>query len=447
MLFTTDKQTLEDLNIFGKRGGDSIYAIFNRCATRGGAAVLEQMFRYPLSDDKVINNRIGIIRYFAKENIHFSFSTADFDAVESYLDNTDERSKLTGQEYSVGKKLVNLIAIDAETAAIHKGVISLAELVMRLHKFIGTLDLADGHHYQADAAAIATLLAEPAFYSILNNGKARLSHIMIAEYDVIFRFQHRDTVQKILRHIYCLDVYLSVGKVAMERNFAFPKAMPNSRNEMIVHGFYHPQVKNAVPNSIDITSQSNLIFLTGANMAGKSTFMKSLSIALYLAQVGFPVPAARMEFSVLDGIYTTINLPDDLGMGASHFYAEVLRVKKMANELAQGKKLFILFDELFRGTNVKDAYEATIAITSAFATKVDSIFVISTHIIEAGEVLRRQCNNVHFVYLPTKMEGTQPVYSYTLEEGITDDRHGMVIINNEGILELLEAGIVKQNLV
>jgi DNA mismatch repair protein MutS len=97
-----------------------------------------------------------------------------------------------------------------------------------------------------------------------------------------------------------------------------------------------------------------------------------------------------MEFSVLDGIYTTINLPDNFGMGASHFYAEVLRVKKVAAALGQGRRLFVIFDELFRGTNVKDAYEATVALTSAFARRRDSFFVISTHIIEAGEVLTAQ---------------------------------------------------------
>src|SRR4029077_21052459 len=110
------------------------------------------------------------------------------------------------------------------------------------------------------------------------------------------------------------------------------------------------------------TPDSNVLFLTGANMAGKATVMKSLGIVLFLARMGFPVAASSMEFSVLDGIYTTINLPDNLGMGASHFYAEVLRVKKVAQELSTGKKLCVLFNELFRATNVKDAIEATIAI-------------------------------------------------------------------------------------
>ena len=174
-------------------------------------------------------------------------------------------------------------------------------------------------------------------------------------------------------------------------------------------------------------------------MAGKSTFLRSLSTAVYVAHMGFPVAAAFMEFSVMDGIYTTINLPDNLGIGASHFYAEVLRVKKIATELSAGKSLLVIFDELFRGTNVKDAHEATVAITSAFAGKKKSMFIISSHIVEAGEELKQR-GSIGFLYLPTRMNGHTPEYTYTLERGITDDRHGMIIIRNEGILETLKNG-------
>lgn len=443
MLFTTDQQTLEDLNIFGKHGSDSIYAIYNRCLTRGGAAVLEEMFQYPLSDHEAINRRSGIIKYFAESGIIFPFDIVDFDVIESYLSNTDERTKLDSGRNSLSKKLSNILAQDAESAVIHKGIMALVKVITCLSHFVDSQQLIVNHPYQADATVIADLLAEPAFLQVLKHVKSKISNEMMAEYDALLRFRHFKVVQTILRHIYYLDVYLSLASVAVARKFVFPKANPKGNCKLTMEGIYHPQVNNAVANSIHITPTSSVVFLTGVNMAGKSTFMKSISICLFLAHMGFPVPAVKMEFSVLDGIYTTINLPDDLGMGASHFYAEVLRVKKMAYELAQGKNLFIVFDELFRGTNVKDAYEATIAITGAFATIGTSMFVISTHIIEAGDVLREKYDNVRFVYLPTKMEGTHPIYTYTLEEGITDDRHGMVIINNEGILDILEAGILK----
>ena len=90
-------------------------------------------------------------------------------------------------------------------------------------------------------------------------------------------------------------------------------------------------------------------------MAGKSAFMKSFGVAVYMAHMGFPVAAEMMEFTVQDGLYTSINVSDNLNMGYSHFYAEVLRVKFVASEVAAGKNMVIILDELFKGTNVKDA--------------------------------------------------------------------------------------------
>src|SRR5690606_258638 len=105
---------------------------------------------------------------------------------------------------------------------------------------------------------------------------------------------------------------------------------------------YHPELPKPVPNDISMNGNDTVIFLTGANMAGKSTLLRSLATAIYLAHMGFPVAAEEMELSVMDGIYTTINLPDNLGIGASHFYAEVLRVKKVAAELQKGKSIFVI---------------------------------------------------------------------------------------------------------
>jgi DNA mismatch repair ATPase MutS len=440
MLFTTDKQTLDDLNIFGKQGGDGVFHIYNRTHTRGGAAILEEMFRYPLADGKAINARSSIICRFAEQGIVFPFRSAHFDEIEAYLANTDERTRLTQQE-SVGKKLGNMIAMDVETAVIYKGILALVQVLKATAVFMASPALAAMEGYRPEREAIAGILAGTAFEAVLRyDGKSKIPHPEMAAYDALFRFRHRDTIRKLLRYLYLLDVYLSVAAVARERGFVFPVALPGSEKGVRLEGVYHPQVKAAIPNNIHIDSDGNVIFLTGANMAGKSTFMKSLSIALFVAHMGFPVAASKMEFSVLDGIYTTINLPDNLGMGASHFYAEVLRVKKMVQELRQSKRLFIVFDEMFRGTNVKDAYEATIAITAGFALKRESIFIISTHIIEAGDVLKEKCSNVRFHYLPTLMNGNTPVYTYTLEQGITADRHGMVIINNEGILGILRNG-------
>lgn len=428
MSFITDKQTIDDLNIFSRSGSDSIYHIFNKTYTQGGASLLEDMFRNPLSDEKVINDRVAILRYFQESSTVFPLQGNRFEETERYLGNTDPRSRLSNQGFSMA---------DFRTAG--ESVTALIEILQGLKAFMLQIQPQVAENpYQKEVEKILELVNSRELEIIFaEQGKGKISSGKIVEYDNILRFQQRPLMEKILRHIYQLDVYISISRVAQERGYAFATALKRDANRLKLIDAGHPLLSKPVTNSLEMTPESNIVFLTGANMAGKSTFMKSLSIAMYLAHLGFPVAAKEMEFSVCDGMYTTINLPDNLAMGASHFYAEVLRVKKVAVELGAGKNLFVVFDELFRGTNVKDAYEGTIAIMEAFASKPHSLFVISTHIMEAGEVLQKKCSNMIFRYLPTRMENGKPVYTYTLTEGITDDRHGMIIINNEGVLELI----------
>jgi DNA mismatch repair protein MutS len=439
MIFNTDKQTLTDLNILGKPGADSIYTVFNHTSTRGGAAVLENMFRYPLAEKTAINNRSGKIRFFQSVNAGFPFKSGLFDVIEGYLAIQDDRTRLSPEGNTLARKFNSLIAADNNFKAVSDGIRSVIELLQLLQDFlISMATLPAGNPYRTDIAEMKKLLQDPALEQVLKEpAGSKLAYAKVVEYDQLLRFRLSKELSKMLSLIYHLDVYITVARVATERKLVFPVALDAGSHHIWLEGVYHPQVPNAVPNTIHITPENNVVFLTGANMAGKSTFMKSLGIAMFLAHMGFPVAAERMEFAVRDGIYTTINLPDDLSSGSSHFYTEVLRIKKIARELSKAKNLFLIFDELFRGTNVKDAYEGTVAVTAAFAERENCVFVISTHITEAGEILKERCNNIHFIFLPTKMENNKPVYTYRLAAGITTDRHGMLIINNEGILDII----------
>jgi DNA mismatch repair protein MutS len=441
MKFTTDRQTLDDLNIFGKHGTQSIFAMFDQTATRGGGLILEEMFQYPLSSADEINKRSGIIQSFLNVPA-FVFDPELFDRAEQYLENTDQRTKLNSSEETATKKLVGLFAENSNYKFISQGLSGLITLLNNLRTFLAALQLSAEHPYREEEEAIKHLLEALAQEGRMSEKELKkLTFDQLADLDVHFRFRHREVLKKLLRYIYALDVYFSIGKVARERKLVFAQALTAKRPILNLEGVYHLQLNAAVANSFQLSENSNIMFLTGANMAGKSTFMKSAGVAMFLAHMGFPVPAKSMIFSVMGGIYTTINLPDNIGMGTSHFYAEVLRVKKIAKELSQNRNLFVIIDELFRGTNVKDAYEATVALTDAFSDKRSSMFVISTHIIEAGELLKKDHPNISFNYLPTRMDGNKPVYTYTLAQGITEDRHGMIIIQNEGIIAILKNGI------
>ena len=424
MVFYTDEQTITDLGIFEKRNSSGIYDLYNRTHTRGGEMVLKEMFLSPLSDREAINRRCSIIKDFSRLKKTFPFSSALFDITEKYIKDPDDQAK-------------NVQLNDKE---IQQGVSSVIGLINQTREFIGSQEVKGIAAYAEELSDISLLVNDPALEPALREKEnARLSFAAIAAYDNLFRVRERIKLAQLLRHIYYLDVYLSVASIAAERQFIFPVAMEKGQCILKLDGVYHPSLQHPVGNNISMHSGEHVIFLTGANMAGKSTFLRAVSTAVYVAHVGFPVAAASMEFSVMDGMYTTINLPDNLGIGASHFYAEVLRVKKVATELSRGKALFVVFDELFRGTNVKDAHEATVAITNAFTRKKTSQFIISSHIVEAGEDLKQQ-NTIGFLYLPTRMNGHTPEYTYTLERGITDDRHGMIIIRNENILETLKNG-------
>ncbi len=428
MILHTDGQTIEDLRIFGKGDSSGIYDLYNHTFTRGGEVVLREMFTSPLSDKEQINRRIGIIEHFARLSTAFPFNAALFDMAEKYLLHAGEHPKNATHQPALSEK------------EIFNGVTAVIELIQGVKKFIESKEIAGLAAYAQEREGMLLLLEDPAFEPALKEkGKGKLPYAAVAAYDILFRARERTKIERLLGYIYYLDVYLSVAKVANDRKLVFPTALDKGQCTLKLEGVYHPGLKNPIGNTIAMNAGLNLIFLTGANMAGKSTFLRSLSTAMYVAHMGFPVAAKSMEFSVMDGIYTTINLPDNLGIGASHFYAEVLRVKKVATELNSGKSLFIIFDELFRGTNVKDAHEATVAITNAFAGKKNSLFIISSHIVEAGEELRQR-PEIGFQYLPTRMNGHTPEYTYTLEQGITGDRHGMIIIRNEGILETLKNG-------
>lgn len=426
MFLQTDEQTIDDLRLFPKRDQPGIMDIYNHTYTRGGEALMQEMFHHPLCDQEAIAGRAGIIAAFAAMNAKFPFEGAVLDMVEKYLLQGEE--EVDGHKHTLGEK------------EIAGGVSAVIELLHKVREFVTGSELSRIPQLEEERKKIMDVLQHPALAPVFQDQpKSRLSFAAVTAYDVLIRAREKDKVLEVLQFIYQVDVFISVAHVATKRQFVFPVALPRESGKLKIEGVYHPELKQPVPNSLTMDRDNNVVFLTGANMAGKSTFLRSFSTAVYIAHMGFPVAASHMEFPVMDGIYTTINLPDNLGIGASHFYAEVLRVKKIATALNDGKALFVLFDELFRGTNVKDAHEGTVAITHAFADNHDSMFIISSHIVEAGDALKQK-PNIGFCYLPTRMNGNVPEYTYKLEQGITDDRHGMIIIRNEGILETLKNG-------
>jgi DNA mismatch repair protein MutS len=439
MSFITDKQTLDDLNVLGKYKNKSVFNLFNETKTAGGERLLEQMFQQPLTDLEQINTRSQLIRYFQERKLTFPFDLVQLQQTEQYL-NSASASNLPGVALQGGRrKILSMMGLNVEYNLIRLGLEATVQILFALRDFVSNLLKEDAKSpFAVELERAAQVLQSPKMTWLSQASASKdLSFFQSVRYDYLLRASLREEMRMLMQLLHRIDLYTAVATVSAAKSFSYAKALPEGLDFLSIEQGFHPCLEKAVPNSVLMDQDKNVIFLTGANMAGKSTFMKSFGICIYLAHMGFPVPAASMSFSVKEGMYTSINVPDDLNMGYSHFYAEVLRVKKIAEEISSPKNLYLIFDELFKGTNVKDAYDATLAVSEAFEEYRNCFFIISTHIVEVGEVLGQRCSNIIFTYMPTEMQGKIPSYTYQARTGISSDRHGMMIIENEGILDII----------
>lgn len=445
MSFIADKQTLEDLNLLGKFKQNSIFSLFNVMHTRGGERLMESMFLHPLTDAETINKRSVLFQYFQQKGLVFPIGQEEFIVVEEYLETEGERNIVAAGLNILMKKFLSDTVKDERYCQLRSGITNTIRVFQLLNGFMQQLD--SSGPYAKQLAILKDILNNKELAHLSKNqGPEEIPILKLARYDYLLRYVMRERMITFLELVHELDLLLAVSKVSSVNGFAYAEALSkDDSNVLEVNDFWHPRLKSGVANSLYLSGDTNVLFLTGANMAGKSTLMKSFGTNFYLAHMGFPVAAKRMLFSVKDGLFSSINVSDNLDLGISHFYAEVLRVKMVAEAVRDDKDLLVIFDELFKGTNVKDAYDATLAVTAAFAENRNCFFVISTHIIEVGKTLKEQSTNLQFSFLPTLMRGTIPHYPYILHEGITSDQHGMLIIENEGILDLMREAASKLN--
>jgi hypothetical protein len=281
---------------------------------------------------------------------------------------------------------------------------------------------------------VEELIADKRVKTLLTGVSGPLRQMDLARCDHFFRKTGPTVLRQLLDLLYEWDACQAVALAARQYDLCLPHY--HEGMGVKVRGLFHPLVANAVANDHEMGEEANLCFISGANMAGKSTFLKSFGLAVYLAHVGFPVPARFFETSIFNGLVTTVNLADSISQGYSHFYAEVRRVKDVILKIREKRRMVVIFDELFRGTNVKDASDASLQVIDALAGIPGSLFMVSTHIVEIAEVLQDN-PHIDFVCFASTMEGGVPWYSYKISNGVSDERTGMSILKDEGILEML----------
>lgn len=441
--FNVDKQTIRDLELFPDRRYDnSIYTFYKRTTTVGGQELLHDMFSNPVSDFEFLQNRKYEIAFFYENNLCLELNSDQLDFIEYYLRN--QRVPLKDNIIDASFDGVkNKLKLDRDYYTISKGILHLIQLLNKLKLFLAEFQSFPLHlTLNEDLDKIRKFAASKTLKKALSQTKD-LSFSQINRLDQFFRVSNKNSLRELLETVYKIDVLQTLSKIMKSDGFTLPDYRSGSQPLFEVVSAFHPLLSTPIPNSFMFKTDSNLCFLTGPNMSGKSTFLKTIGLHIYLAHLGFPVPAKNLKISVYDGLFTTINLTDNLNLGYSHFYSEVKRVKDIVLKINSQKNLIVIFDELFRGTNVKDAYDASLIIISTLAKIRDNLFFISTHLLEVAENLDKN-DSIMFNCFESELINQKPLYDFKIKEGISKERIGMLIIKNENIIEILEEIVRKQ---
>lgn len=432
-----DKTTLYDLSVFHTQEEYSLFHRIDFTNTSEGRAVLQSILKHPLNRTEEICAVQNILLLYSKKIYDWPayITNGTMLVIEKFFDDNPDPipENITPLQASIYKWLhprdYSLILFSMrQLFSLVKGFRSiheffkedtlpkpLSEIVLHTTKIIG------------DKRLIA-LLEKEEFHE--------LSKREILYYGRIFHVELIAEMRMLMKYYGQLDAWYSMAKANMEIGLENP-VFTDSASSIEATSLKHILLENAVSYDITMNKDSNFIFLTGANMAGKSTLIKAVGLAVYLAHIGMGVPAKEMKLSLFEGILSNINIEDNITKGESYFFNEVKRIKETIQKIDDGRNWLVLIDELFKGTNIQDAMKCSLAVIRGLVHIKNCLFILSTHLYEIGEDLK-DLTTIDFRYFETILKDDELHFSYQLKEGISQDRMGYLILQKEGVTSLLE---------
>lgn len=432
-----DKITLQDIGLFDSDESKGLLSHLNFCKTNGGALVFEKYLSQPLASIHAIQTRQTALAIYIKQQ-QFNESLKITNGTTLVIDKFFETSfKNIPVQISVPGAYWYQFSNKSDFSLIKYSVEHLVTFYQNLNQWVAIFELQTGNStVDALVQKVKKLLSHPALSNIQSQSALKAPQAILS-LAYFFIYQYRNNTKTLLDCFYEIDAYYSMATAIQKYQFEFPTWVETDRPIFEVEGAIHPLLKDPIQNSITLTNDSNLLFLTGANMAGKSTFIKTVGIVLYLAHIGMGAPAKKTKLSKMDGLITNLNIADNVVKGESYFFNEVQRIKNTIEKISDGKKYFVLVDELFKGTNIQDAMKCSIKVIAGLQKLRTSLFIISTHLYEISESLT-QYSNIQFSYFETEVKDKELIFHYHLKRGISQDRIGYLILEREGVVAMLD---------
>lgn len=433
-----DKTSFNDISIFHHEEEFSIFHKLNFTRTVGGSEWLRKFFTEPHDDLKKITGTQKVIRTFMEHVNDWptDISNGTILVMEKFMEYAlDPISEAPASLNNIFYKWLH----SEDYAMVKYSVPHFADFYRGIRKISELLEEVDlPIHIKIYLDRISGILKEGPLQRLANTEPAtRFSRSQNLYYAFHLRGRYKTNTLELIDTYSRLDAWYSMAVAVKTYHLSFPEFIEQESPMVDAKGLYHLLLPAPVAYDLQMNPEHNFLFLTGANMAGKSTLIKSIGAAVFLAHIGMGVPAAAMKLTVFNGLLSNINVVDNIAKGESFFFNEVQRIKNTIEKITDGKKWLVLIDELFKGTNVEDAMKCSLTVIKGLIKIKNSLFILSTHLYEIGEELK-DYPNISFRYFETNVNNDQLEFSYQLKEGISNDRIGYVILKREKVVDMLD---------
>lgn len=215
-------------------------------------------------------------------------------------------------------------------------------------------------------------------------------------------------------------------------DWAFP-AISEKHFELEMSEAGHPMIDETVRvnNCYDLKGPGVIHIVTGSNMAGKSTFLRTIGVNVVMALAGAPVCAKEMLVSKVE-VNTSMRIKDSIEDNESSFYAELKRIQQVLNKVNKKEKTLLLLDEILRGTNSKDKHTGSRALIKQLV-KYDAVGLVATHDLELSDLEEELKGHVENRFFDIKIDGDQLYFDYKVQNGVCKTFNAPILMEKMGI--------------
>lgn len=244
---------------------------------------------------------------------------------------------------------------------------------------------------------------------------------------------HSADLPRWIEAIGAIDAYCSLATFSYNHpDYIYPQITSQSFH-LQAEALGHPLMdrNKCVRNGIDMEKRPFFIIITGANMAGKSTYLRTVGVNYLLACIGAPVWAAKMEIFPAR-LVTSLRTSDSLTDNESYFFAELKRLKLIIDKLKAGEELFIILDEILKGTNSMDKQKGSFALIKQFMS-MDANGIIATHDLLLGTLIDAFPQNIRNYCFEADITNNELTFSYQMRSGVAQNMNACFLMKKMGI--------------